>query len=945
TLSGGLNLYKEDKKTFQSFRHNPSNATSISNDYVYAILEGSQGQLWIGTENGSIDCFDPSTQKFVSYVYDAKYRPNRQFFGKTLCKDGDFIWIGTNGSGAYKFDTRTKQFEHYGLNPNGSGLNGNIVTTILKDKNGLIWIGTDGGGINRYNAASNSFEYLKTDANNVQSISGNAVYSFFEDNAGSIWVGTYRMGLNLYNPTKYKFRHYNQVAGLKNSLSCKSVLAFCQDKDNNLWMGTDGGGLNLFDPKTETFTVYAPNDKDKNSISSNVVKSIYEDHAGNLWMGTYDKGLNLFDRHAKKFTHFKNDPENPKSLGHNNVWAIYEDKMNNLWLGLMGGGVDLYDRERKVFTHFVNDPNNPASLSLNAIKTILEDKESNLWIGTEGGGLDLLDRTTMKFSHYKHKDNDTTSISNNDVRAIFQDSKGRLWIGTADGLCLFTKAHSVSRTFRMDDGLPNNVINGILEDNSGNLWISTNKGLSKFDPDKRTFKNYDTNDGLQGSEYNYTAQLKTRSGEMFFGGVNGFNAFNPDKMEENKVLPKVVLSDFKLFGKSVKPGDTIKGRVILKQSLLNLSKIKLTHNENLFAIEFAALEYISPRRVTYAYMLEGFDKTWITRDASNRTVTYMNLDPGDYTFRVKASNGDGIWSPKEQTLQITILPPWWSTIWFRLLAIVALISGVLYFSYIRVKQLKSQKVVLESAVENKTSELRQMIDLIRENSEKLSETGDTLNHRSGVLASGADDQTQAARKIETAAEEVTNTTLKNAKNAEATTIIMGRTVSQLGKIKEATEKNVVEIKHISEKIHMLEDIYKQTNILSLNASIEAARAGDHGKGFAVVAAEVRKLAEKSRQASHEIVESAKLGVSATEEAGKLIMDFVPEIEKSVELINAIARSSVEQSSSIENINHSLKDFFTLSNQHTEISKEISTISNELDVLAKYLKTQMMELKV
>ncbi|MBN2520692.1 MAG: hypothetical protein JXB17_09325 [Bacteroidales bacterium] len=946
TLGGGLNFYNEKEKAFIHFKHDENNINTISDDFVYSILEEEPGIYWIGTENGGIDLLDYKNNKITHYYYDKNYRPNRQFFGKTLFKDSyGNIWIGTDGSGAYRFNKFNEKFVYFKYNPITKGLNNNIISSFYEDENKNIWIGTDGGGINIYNPENNSFFYVIQDPNNIYSISSNSVYNIFKDNSGTIWIGTFRGGLNIYNPFKYKFKHFTQIANDENSLSFKSVLAIYEDKQGNIWIGTDGGGLDLFNREEGTFDHYKHDPLDKNSISSNVIKSIYEDSQGNLWLGTYARGLNLFDRKNNKFIHYMNDPENINSIGHNNVWVIYEDTNNNLWIGLMGGGLDLFDKKNNIFKHYVNNENDINSLSCNNIKTIYEDQDGNFWIGTEGGGLNLFNRKTEEFTRLKQIPENPLSICNNDIRAIFEDSKGKLWFGTADGLCCLNKADMEFHTLNINDGLPSNVINGILEDDFGDLWISTNKGLSKYSPKTNNFKNYDVNDGIQGNEFNYTAQLKSSDGEMFFGGVNGFNSFSPGKIEDNLFPPQIVITDFKLYGKSINPGDTVNGRVLLNQSLSSLDEIILTHKENIFSIEFSALHFVSPQRNKYSYMLEGFDDSWINIDASKRLVTYMNLEAGSYIFNVKGSNSDGIWSPQTRYLKITILPPWWKTIWFKI-AFITLIGSFLILIYLlRVNYLKSQRKLLELNVENKTSDLKQMIRMVREKSKEISDSGDVLNSKSTVLANGVDYQTQTAKQIEIAVDEVTSHIKKNTENARITNEITGNTVSQLEKIKSSTQKNIEEIKNISRKIEVLEEIYLQTNLLSLNASVEAARAGEYGRGFAIVAAEVRKLAEKSKAASEEIVNSAKKGAIATEEAGKLLIDFIPEIQKSASLIKEISIASIEQGSSIENISHSLKEFFKISNQHSDIAREISAVSSQLDKLAKYLKDQVMQLEV
>jgi ligand-binding sensor domain-containing protein/GAF domain-containing protein len=712
TLGGGINLFIENKNCFRSFTVKNS---GLSNNDVYSIIEDTTGILWVGTDGKSVDLFNFNRNEFQQInVFEKSYKSSSRLFGKSLFKDSkNNIWLGTEGNGVFRFDRKSKKFLQL-----GSGSKSIIISSIIEDRKGNIWIGEDGGGINIYNPFNNSSQYLNNEAVNKYCLSSNSVYSIFEDNTGTIWIGTYGGGLNIFNEYKYKFKNFTQTDVLKNSLGFKSVLAIYQDNEDRIWIGTDGGGLDLFDRTSEKFKNFKFDPKE----SSNVVKSIFEDNRGNLWLGTFNKGLFLFDRKNKKFTSYINNPNDTHSIGHNNVWTIYEDKTNNLWIGLMGGGLDRFNWETKKFFHHTFKEGETNRISSNNVKTIFEDSGGNLWVGTEDKGLNLFDRESGKFTYYPHIENDTSSISNNDIRVIYQDNKGKLWFGTADGLCRFNKETKNFYTIRRnnslpDNSLPDNVINGILDDSLGSLWISTNKGISKYNPDSNTFRNFDFNDGLQGNEFNNSSQLKSKNGEMFFGGVNGFNSFYPGEIKDNDSLPLAIITDFKLFGKSVNPNDTIHGRIILEQPIFKTIEINLKYNENMFSFEFSALQFIAPLKNKYAYMLEGFDEDWKYVGSSNRLATYSNLDPGDYIFKVKASNSDGLWNNIITSTSIKINEPWWwkilknKLLFFAVLISIILLIIVLLL-YLRIrnywahkKQFEENEIRLNNEVEKHTAEL------------------------------------------------------------------------------------------------------------------------------------------------------------------------------------------------------------------------------------------------
>jgi ligand-binding sensor domain-containing protein/methyl-accepting chemotaxis protein len=946
TLGGGLNVLNIKTHTVKQYRHIENDNSSLGDNFIYSIVEEGDGEFWIGSDCGSLDLFNVENGTFRKYNFDSEYKKKRGINTLNLLKDhANSLWIGADGNGLYCLNPSKMMIRKYGYSEDGSGYNNNIIICLSEIDN-KIYIGTDGGGINILDPTSSKFSYVLNNPFNPFSLNKNAIYCIFQSRDKSLWVATYQGGLNVYSPYKYKFGHYTSIIGDSKSLSNKAVSAIYADKKNKIWIGTDGGGLNLFDEVNNSFKIYKNNPQDPKSIGGNVIKSICEDSKGNFWLGTYANGLIKMDRNVETFFSYKNNIQDPNSIHSNNVWAIFEDNKNNLWIGTMGGGLDKFNFETNTFTHFPSDEKNNSSLSSDAVKTIFQDTKGNLWIGTEGGGLNLFNYQTNKFTRYQNNPNDLKSIAGKDIRAIFQDSKSNLWFGTENGISILNFKDMTFSYPEINELLPNKIINGILEDKNGNLWISTNKGLTKYNPQKKISRNYDVDDGLQGNDFNYTSCFMSNvNGKMYFGGVNGFNVFNPENIADNPIKPNIVFTRLKVLGKSVNPGDTINDKVILNKQISETDEITLSHRENIFEIEFTALNFVSSEKNQYKYMMEGVDDDWISTSANKRIASYMNLAPGQYIFKVKASNNDGLWSDKEAILKIEIVAAWWQTLIFKIFLLLIVLGGF-YFAYKRrMKVAEKQKQKLENAVDSRTLELKQMILLIKEKSDKLFETGDILNNKVVDLNIGADKQKQAAAQIEEELNQVTGHSQKNTSNAEQACCITKNTLSELDVIKNTAQSNMHDITTIAKKIMVLGDIFKQTNLLALNASIEAARAGESGKGFAVVANEVKNLAELSKTASQEIIESANNGAKASEKSTKIILDFIPEILKTMELIQKISQASIEQRDSIENISNNLKGFLQIISQHTEVAKEISQISIELDELAKGLNEQVKSMKI
>lgn len=474
-----------------------------------------------------------------------------------------------------------------------------------------------------------------------------------------------------------------------------------KDSKNRLWIGTEGG---LAVKEGENTYYYTHHPKQNHSLPNNPILAIYEDNKNRIWVGTWAGGLSLFDEKNKQFATFKIDANNPNKLPNPNIFGIYQSSQTGQMLAISrGGGFHVLDDEKQQnFTNYTFDKNDKSSISQNYGRVIYEDRKKNIWIGT-GGGLNRFDMTTKKFSRYLHSKKDSNSLNHNTIFCILEDSKARLWVGTSEGLNLMVNDKKFI-SYTTANGLPNNSVNSILEDSNGYLWISTNMGISKFDTETGKFRNYDESDGLQSNQLNTKSSFKAKDGQLFLGGINGLNAFYPDDIKDNPHTPTVFIKDFKIFNESVKIGEYDS---LLKQVISQTQEITLTYKLSVFSFEFVGINFINAHKNQYSYILEGFEQKW-NNVGIQRSATYTNLEAGAYTFRVKASNNDGIWNEEGASIKITILPPWWATWWFRSLFIALfLVCG---FAFYKGKKafLKKQKAKLEDQVNARIAEMQQI---------------------------------------------------------------------------------------------------------------------------------------------------------------------------------------------------------------------------------------------
>ena len=752
--NNGLNLYDPEKDNFKLFKNSPEDKGSLNSNYIATIGEDDKGRLWILTDGNCLNKWVPETHSFIRYQFEEKYnrlwaRPSKMIsldskgnlwivslnngincfdpesgkfkkfvdpsidmgnncFKSLYIDKQDKIWITTDGNGFFSYDPVTNKFEQFGSKGDGKGTNQKIIMPIIPEDDNHLLLGVDQGGINRFDKVSKTFEYFMYNNSNDEGLNNNGIWCFHRDREGILWVGTSGGGINYINPRDNKFNLYKHTTD-PNSLSYSFTGCFFEDHEGMIWVGTDGGGVNVFDPARGTFLkLFKHVPSDPYSISGNVIRCIIEDRDQNIWIATWDAGLNRYDRKTNRFYRYMPDKNNPSSISGRSVWNIKMDHNGNLWLGNYAVGTDLFDVKKGVIRRFRSDRGDPNSISSDQPYFFYEDSENNMWICTENG-LNLYNEKTNSFKVF--------NFPNNQIEAVLRDKDGNLWVGSNTKGVFYCKPDgSIIKTFNVANGLANNKVQAILEDNKGNLWISTSGGISRLDRKTQEFRNYSKEDGLQSNQFFQQSFLKTTKGEIYFGGYNGFNSFYPDSLKDNDFIPPVYITDFQIFNKPVPFG--IPGGQF-PTYISEAKEIKLNWDQSVFSFSFSAINYSNPEKNQYSYIMERFEKEWNSTNSFRRYVTYTNLDPGEYTFRVIASNNDNVWNRKGASLHIIIMPPWWKTLWFKLIAVSVVIFIFVSIFLLRVRRLKNQKTLLENLVDIKTTELKEKNTTLEERQEQI----------------------------------------------------------------------------------------------------------------------------------------------------------------------------------------------------------------------------------
>ncbi|MBC7923575.1 MAG: hypothetical protein H7Z75_21065 [Ferruginibacter sp.] len=753
TVNGGLSRYNRRTDTFESFtqRTGPlGDPGSLADNTVLTLTQDRVGRVWVGTRRG-LQFFNAQTGGFETQELPRADEDRGSGAVTALLEDrAGFLWVGTE-NGLVRLD-RNRQpadvFKHRADQP--GSLSNHEVRCLLEGRNGTLYVGTN-AGLNAFDPQTHTFRNPAGSDSTPAPLSLDEIYSLADDGRGNLWIGTFGSGLVRLNQATNAVTPFLHAPDEPESLGNDVVLSLCVDRSGLLWMGTYGSGVDKANLRQVRFGKMQRAKNQENTLPGDEVYAVYEERKDLLWLGT-DNGLSRYNARTGQFVNFVHDPANPGSLGNNSVYALLKDRRGNLWVGTAGGGLNRMSvQSRRDFGRFDAQSPEPRRLLSNYVLSLLEDRNGNLWIGTNGGlnvmntqhrvvgaythrprvstslsnnevlclfqdrqgtvwvgtngGLNRFDPATRRFTRYQNQKNNARSLPNNTVYCIREDQQGYLWLGTDAGLCRLDPGRNSFTAYTLQDGLPDNVVYGILEDQEGDLWLSTNKGLCRTkrreNPSRLGFTPYNVEGGLPCNAFNIGACHQGASGQLFFGCSEGLVFFYPDSVRGNSYAPPVVLTDFQLFFNPVAIDRG--GGTPLTQPISETHRIELSHWQNVLYFEFAALNFIHSERNEYAYRMEGFDDWNYVKQ--KRNATYTNLDPGHYTFRVKAANSDGVWNERGVAVEIIITPPYYRRPWFYGLGAVAFGFAVAAYVRYRTREMQRNERVLMRKVRERTEEV------------------------------------------------------------------------------------------------------------------------------------------------------------------------------------------------------------------------------------------------
>lgn len=771
----GLNKYNPTKGKFERVYYTKNGQNHFIDVNINALYPDQNGELYIVNPFGvMVFNSNDNTLRSIDSTIGLPYRAN-------VCKDkNNTLWIaknvlcmlpagsdklqkfspqsinsiivdnyhnnllwGTNSKGICKIDMKTQTTTAYNFalfdERNSEKTNAYCLWQESPDK---IWVGTSISGLYTFNPRKSEFKKINTHfSSNATSTDQNSVVAISPDNFGNLWVGTVSNGVYKISQIQQNFISYDKLSGVND----KVIWSVFEAKDGKIWVGTEQQGINVLDRKTGRLT-YIGNAVNKAcNIGPGSVGSMCQDKNGQIWAITWNGTLNMIDPKTYKVKIFRGGGN--QTLGGWSFRSLCYDNNNSIWIGSLDTGFEMID----INTHKVTKP----IKEMAEVHCMYLGPSGTMWCGTNKG-IYAINPKTYQFKLFPTDVSNPEKIQSVEIKAFYEQNDSILWIATQGcGVYRFNIRKSKLKNFNMHNGLPSNNVYAVYPDSKGRLWMSTGYGVSCFDERIDTFYNYSKEDGLQSNEFRWNSHCKTKAGELIFGGINGFNIFNPDSIKTNRFLPKTVITTLKINNKTILPGDTLNDRVILTQSIDYTTELELTYREKDITFEFAALHFASPSKNKIACMLQGYDSEWKFLSSDDRKVSYNNLPAGNYYLKVKSANCDGLWcSPEDEvTLKISILPPWWQTWWFRLFLMLSIVTSFYLWFRIRTRRLRLQKKVLEKKVEQRTSE-------IKKQNEELAVQADNLQEANFLLKEHSEGLEVLSEELRTSSEELLQTNEK-----------------------------------------------------------------------------------------------------------------------------------------------------------------------------------------
>ena len=677
-------LYSLDPATgtIRQYSHNPNDPSSLSNNHVKSSGEDREGRFWVSTI-GHLDEFDRKTGKITRDIPMPELPLGFRFYEDRF---GTF-WIFHDSPNALSvLDRKTNTLTDYSFHePDPSTTALTVIMAMTEDRNGNLWLATHGAGLLKFDREHQRLIRYRNNAYDPNGLPQNDVESLFADREGSVWAALGRMGVTHFATNPLPFKTIPHLASSEGTAE-PFVGAIYEDRQGILWIGTPEA-LNSIDRKTGHYTSYR---RMSGRAAKTDVIAISEDRSANLWAGTYNHGLLRLDRRTGKFQIYHHNPADPYSLSNDIVTRLLVDHNGTFWVAT-NDGLNRFDPATGRFTVYKLDPQRTVHYL-----ALVEDRQGALWLGTDSSGLQRFDPATSQFTTYEHDIDRLLTLSDNRVNSVHFDRSGTMWVGTQNGLDKFDSKTGTFTAYTRRDGLPGNAVGCVLEDEHGNVWMSTNNGIVRFDPQSAAVRSYSTAEGLPGPDLTgWGACFKNRSGEMFFGGFSGATVFHPDSVADTSLTPPVVLTEFRLSGSPVDIG----GGSPLSKSISYTTRLTLSHEQRIFSLAFSGLSYFSPGTTRYRYKLEGLDETWHEVGSDERLASYTTLPTGVYTFRVQGATSRGVWSEPGAAVLIEILPPWWSTWWFRAVCVAVSVTLLGGFYQWRIQRLQRQEKHLRDVVE------------------------------------------------------------------------------------------------------------------------------------------------------------------------------------------------------------------------------------------------------